>query len=269
MDIVQKFGEDVAVPNSPESEGSRLITLKQIEQEHGVSRSALHTYRRSASFPQPVPVEGSTRIQYRADEVASWFEANPPQQGKRTDLATQDEGVPVEATRVPVPPGVELEEAHEFVRWLRAQFDADEQIARAAARQRGGGEWDADADPEHRIAVVGRYRPAEPDYPDRPVVLDPDANETAVHIACHDPARVLREIDAKRRILDLYATAVEERSALRTRMREVLRAESDEFGQLHLEESGLIETARRLTPVVRLLALPYADQPGYREEWRL
>ena len=100
MDIVQKFGKDVAVPKSPESEGSRLITLRQIEQEHGVSRSALHTYRRSASFPQPVPVEGSTKIQYRADQVAAWFEANPPQQGKRTDLTEKPQGVPVTTTVV-------------------------------------------------------------------------------------------------------------------------------------------------------------------------
>ncbi|MEW2420464.1 AlpA family phage regulatory protein [Streptomyces nigra] len=77
------------MPKSPESEGSRLITLKQIEQEHGVSRSALHNYRRSASFPQPVPAEGSTKIQYDAREVAAWFEANPPQQGRRTDLASR------------------------------------------------------------------------------------------------------------------------------------------------------------------------------------
>ena len=99
MDNVQKFGEDVAVPKNPESEGSRLITLKQIEQEHGVSRSALHTYRRSASFPQPVPVEGSTKVQYRASEVDAWFQANPPQQGKRTDLAPQpDQGEPVTTT---------------------------------------------------------------------------------------------------------------------------------------------------------------------------
>lgn len=96
MDIVQKFGEDVAVPKNPEREGSpRLITLKQIEQEHGVGRSALHTYRRRPTFPQPVPVEGSTQIRYRADEVAAWFEANPPQQGKRTDLAPPEQGEPM------------------------------------------------------------------------------------------------------------------------------------------------------------------------------
>ncbi|MFI1701977.1 helix-turn-helix transcriptional regulator [Streptomyces bobili] len=93
LDNVQMFREDVAVPKSPEHEGSpRLITIGQIAEEHGVSRSSVHTYRRSATFPQPVPAEGSTRIRYRADEVAAWFEANPPQQGKRTDLASQDEG---------------------------------------------------------------------------------------------------------------------------------------------------------------------------------
>jgi predicted DNA-binding transcriptional regulator AlpA len=87
------FREDVAVPENPESEGSRLITLKQIELEHGVSRSALHTYRRSASFPQPVAVEGSTKTLYRADDVAAWFDANPKQQGKRRDrFVSQQQG---------------------------------------------------------------------------------------------------------------------------------------------------------------------------------
>ncbi|MFB7461265.1 helix-turn-helix transcriptional regulator [Streptomyces sp. NPDC056188] len=62
-----------------------MITLKQIESDHGVSRSALHTYRRSSTFPQPVPVEGSTKTLYRADEVAAWFHANPKQQGRKRD----------------------------------------------------------------------------------------------------------------------------------------------------------------------------------------
>ncbi len=96
------------MPKSPESEGSRLITLKQIEQEHGVSRSALHTYRRSVSFPQPVLAECSTRNQYRADEVAAWFDANPPQQGKRTDLATQNEGAAMPTTaQQPAPEAID------------------------------------------------------------------------------------------------------------------------------------------------------------------
>lgn len=90
------------MPKSPEREGSpRLITIGQIAEEHGVSRSSVHTYRRSATFPQPVPAEGSTRIRYRADEVAAWFEANPKQQGKRTDLASQDEGAAMPQTTEP------------------------------------------------------------------------------------------------------------------------------------------------------------------------
>jgi predicted DNA-binding transcriptional regulator AlpA len=96
LDIVQKFGEDVAVPENPEREGSpRLITINEIAEEHGVSRSSVHTYRRSSTFPQPVSVEGSTKIRYHADEVAAWFEANPKQQGKKrrpqTDLAPADD----------------------------------------------------------------------------------------------------------------------------------------------------------------------------------
>jgi predicted DNA-binding transcriptional regulator AlpA len=70
-----------------------LITLKQIELDHGVSRSALHTYRRSSTFPQPVAVEGSTKTLYRADEVAAWFHANPKQQGKKRDqFVSQQQG---------------------------------------------------------------------------------------------------------------------------------------------------------------------------------
>ncbi|MEV5085930.1 DUF6221 family protein [Streptomyces sp. NPDC056159] len=88
------------------------------------------------------------------------------------------------------------------------------------------------------------------------------------HIVRHDPARVLRELDAKRRILALYATATEDRTALRARMREVIDKDPDEFSRLHRQESELIEMAGRMAPVVRLLALPYVDRPGYREEWR-
>ena len=76
-----------------------MITIGQIAEEHGVSRSSVHNYRRSSTFPRPVPVEGSTKVQYRADEVAAWFAANPPQQGKRTDLAPEpDRGEPVTTT---------------------------------------------------------------------------------------------------------------------------------------------------------------------------
>lgn len=84
------------MPKNPEHEGSpRLITPQQIEQEYGIKRSTLYTYRHRPSFPQPVKVEGSIKTFYRADEVAAWLAANPKQQGKRTDLAPPQQGDPV------------------------------------------------------------------------------------------------------------------------------------------------------------------------------
>lgn len=84
------------MPQNPEPEGSpRLLTIDQIAEKHGVSRSSVHTYRRGGTFPRPVPVEGTTRVLFDADEVAAWFEANPKQQGRRTDLpAKQQQGDP-------------------------------------------------------------------------------------------------------------------------------------------------------------------------------
>lgn len=68
----------------------------------------------------------------------------------------------------------------ELVRWLGVQLDEDERIARACS---GNGEWEA----EH-IAIYG---------PNLGV-------EVRAHMAAHDPARVLREINAKRRIVAAY-----------------------------------------------------------------
>jgi hypothetical protein len=62
----------------------------------------------------------------------------------------------------------------------------------------------------------------------------------ARYIARWDPAGVLAEVDAKRRILDLR---------------------SDGYGA---EVDGFNEAVAAVTD---LLALPYADRPGYRDEW--
>lgn len=109
----------------------------------------------------------------------------------------------------------------ELVVWLRAQLDEDERIARAATQ----GEW-----------VWSREFVTPPGYHHRTVgPLEPG---DAAYIAAWDPARVLREIEAKRRIVDRYAW---------------LREHGDTGGTAW---------------VLPLLALPYADRPGYREEWR-
>ena len=67
------------------------------------------------------------------------------------------------------------------------------------------------------------------------------------HIVNWDPARALAEVDAKRRLLDLHPYA----------------------GMLSAPES-CEPCAAHPGPcaTLRLLTLPYADRPGYREEWR-
>jgi hypothetical protein len=68
-----------------------------------------------------------------------------------------------------------------------------------------------------------------------------------------DPARVLREIDAKRQIVRAYGDAVTSFG-------------STEVGTMtHELMTGSVNSLRY---TLQLLALPYADRPGYKEEWR-
>lgn len=138
--------------------------------------------------------------------------------------------------------------------FLRARIDEDETGAGAASQDgrriwRTGG-WsygplgDADHetwDDEHSAAVTAFI--AEPDNRAEIVVYDegrPDIAQ-ADHIARHDPARVLADCDAKRRIVALgicLACDVEQQPC-----------------------DHRIET-------LRLLAMPYGDHPDYHDEWR-
>jgi hypothetical protein len=71
------------------------------------------------------------------------------------------------------------------------------------------------------------------------------SSEQAEHIALHDPARVLREVEAKRRIVVSFAAGM-----------------ADTPLQRGTERYAIVRM------VLRLLALPYSDRLGYREEWR-
>jgi len=117
-----------------------------------------------------------------------------------------------------------------LVEFLRARLDEDEQAARAAT----AGPWYVDdIDQELRTADVyaadGRVTSA---------YTEPCCSvEDATHIARHDPARVLAEVDAKRRILERHSSC---------------------------DDTSFGEPCEDL----RLLALPYSDHPDYRQEWR-
>ncbi|WP_173261029.1 DUF6221 family protein [Streptomyces pacificus] len=139
---------------------------------------------------------------------------------------------------------------NDLVQFLREQYDEEADAARQAC-------WDDDASgrwtAHHREEYDGRW-----------VIIDgmdegvtevrpqaADDGPVARHIARHDPARVLREVEAKRRILREH------------------RQDSLPDG-IDLEEcytcGGVNE--RWPCPTLRLLALPYADHPNYRQKWK-
>jgi len=69
-----------------------------------------------------------------------------------------------------------------------------------------------------------------------------DSPATADHFSRHDPARVLAECEAKRRIVEEY---------------------------VRIERGDYADSTRWLAEdILALLALPYADHPDYRPEWR-
>ncbi|MFJ7269409.1 DUF6221 family protein [Streptomyces sp. NPDC099050] len=169
----------------------------------------------------------------------------------------------------------------DLVQFLRARLDEDNEAARKAAALCGchpaAPSWtfrDGDDEEDGRIITVG-----DP----HPILLGKrrrlaqrwnqsyDGLFAAQHIVRHDPARVLAEVDAKRRILLLHnipAVVSPKMAAFGLR-----KGESPEDDR-RCAGCGLDSMDDPITPdvsecpILRALALPYADHPDYREEWK-
>ncbi|MEU7857708.1 DUF6221 family protein [Nonomuraea sp. NPDC049141] len=116
---------------------------------------------------------------------------------------------------------------NELIAFLRARLHEDERGARAASPV----SWPSNAEEDEGAASSGDQ-----------------ARATAAYLARYAPARVLQEIEAKRRILDELVGFVAEA----------------EF--LPVDEGNT--TKAMAVGVVRLLALPYAGHAAYLEKWR-
>lgn len=150
----------------------------------------------------------------------------------------------------------------DLVAFLRACLD--EEADRAGAGT--SGPWRADVDEEVVFAgdeVVARMRDFNRSMTAAQVAADTEL--VAVHA---DPERVLREVAAKRRIVDAYLPpGADPHPGLPCINYEGQDpAQYDEFGtcERHWQAS---KTQLRHDFVLRLLALPYADHPEYRQEW--
>jgi hypothetical protein len=148
--------------------------------------------------------------------------------------------------RVPEPTNVDITD--DIALWLRIWLDEDERVAREAT----AGTWTVDTcsvitddvtgdNRSHVLYSVGMHNRGWPSSAD------------AEHIARHDPARVLREVAAKRRVLERH---------------QPVHAWD---GKLCCDWCSVLSVSvyqEWPCPDVRDAAAPYEDRPGYREEWR-
>jgi hypothetical protein len=163
----------------------------------------------------------------------------------------------------------------DLVQWLGEQLDEDERIARAVRVphdwHQGPGD-DPEWTDEEMVCMWPPefHTPYERDKHWRGLTVE--GPELAAHIAEHDPARALREIDAKRQLLTEVLSEPHFMSA--DDHWNTCPAIVDEDGvPVCLDESrapGPCDCGReaRVARRLHLLALPYAARPGYREDWR-
>ena len=134
----------------------------------------------------------------------------------------------------------------ELVDFLRARLDEDEAVARAATpgpwsvNDESFAEWISSADGVEVVAG-GRWGGEAPAF---------ETTEDALHIARHDPARVLAEVEAKRALLEEHA-------------------------QGSLPDGVMLDECRICggmnevwpCPTLRILARPFRDHPDFDPAW--
>lgn len=162
----------------------------------------------------------------------------------------------------------------ELVDFLRARLDEDEAVARAATPgpwwYNPGKQWlDPEAFEKYDLAKGEEFVGYGGPHPFTGAVCatGPASHSQSMADAAHiaraaDPARVLAEVDAKRRLLE--ALLGEGHAVLRPGGSTQVYCDAD-YGTDSACECGRDE---RVGQYLRLLALPYADRPGYRDEWR-
>jgi hypothetical protein len=120
----------------------------------------------------------------------------------------------------------------DLIEFLRARLDAEEAEARRL-------------DDEEDLG-----------YESWEIVLTGETNYPFLEFLRITKKRVLAEVDAKRRIVKWCEEVIGDRDL----------SQYDQFGSLKDDKDALAVTLAVET--LRLLALPYADHPDYREEWR-
>lgn len=141
----------------------------------------------------------------------------------------------------------------DLIVFLLAQLALDEAAAKAA-QMRFPGPWDRAVAPDSPLpSAVSLY-----DSRDESLGVI-RGSYAADHIARHDPARTLREVEAKRAILAEHGPANGRRDADRCRVCTAIT----HTGMGHTDARRF----RAPCPTLLILAAIYSDHPDYRQEW--
>lgn len=160
--------------------------------------------------------------------------------------------------------------------YLLARYDEEAEVARKA----GGGQWSlwVETDPEAfdygRSAWVHRGSEQELPPAGSGVTLHPEWSHPAGsveptegrHIARWDPARVLAEVAAKKRIVELHSPMCGDSTPYRGKGLAYCTTCTDWPNADPYEGGPMVDYP---CPTLRFLAQPYADRDDFRQEWRV
>jgi hypothetical protein len=151
----------------------------------------------------------------------------------------------------------------DIVEFLRARFDDDERLAKAATP----GPWVA---LNHRYGAstlshwVLTAESIQVGVPENPIAAEVQIEANAEHIAHHSPQRVIREVTAKRQILALHAPVLSPSDGPTPRVT-ICAACGPTIDDLY---STSPDNDHYPCDTMRYLAIAYGDNLGYDPAWR-
>lgn len=140
--------------------------------------------------------------------------------------------------------------------WLRAQLDDDERVAQAEVDLLRDYPYPADFRVEYQWVRMARHPHG--------------GTSTTFAPGAPTPARVLAEVDAKRKLIDLYEAArrrQQDNSAKFVLLTKQRYLDQAEFARVKTHGWELGGQVAALRMAVAVAAVVYADRPGYQQEW--
>ncbi|MFC3986475.1 DUF6221 family protein [Streptosporangium jomthongense] len=149
----------------------------------------------------------------------------------------------------------------DLIAFIRARLDEDEELASTASPA----PWSANAEHDEVLAADGIT------VADGFALSGRQLRATVNHIVRHDPARVLADVEADRKLLARYAEAVKEQeealAAFRV-ARDEWESSSEEYADAYKDWSAALLREGAFLTVIKDRVARFPDHPDYRPEWK-